>query len=161
MKLICICLLFKDRKSINICHSIMASKKKLKHYPQNVHGYEHHVKEIYKQCCLNDKTIYNTFDEVVKEVKNFLNDYKCNLQLKNEALSAIDMLIRDKGKTKNCDSTNHINIEILLPQIWSIIRSYDSSGKIIFVEQLADIMKGKCAQGRIIRLVQFYVIHHS
>ena len=139
----------------------MSKKTELKHFPRNVHGYEHHLKDIYQKCCLLDKKIYKPFDVVVKEVKQFINDYKCEDLMRKKALSTIDMILKDKTKKNNYDGTNQIKVEILLPQIWSIVQSYEESGKIIFIEQLADIMKGKCAQGRIIRLVQFYIVHNS
>lgn len=127
-------------------------------YPENVHAYEYLIGEKYQQCLKNDLTIYQSFDQCIDQMIEMIKNIQCDTKLKNKALISIE-LIKIKSHN-NHDQTNGIHIESLLPRVWNVIQSYEDSGKLAFIEQLADISAGQCAQGRSIRLVQFYINHY-
>ena len=128
-------------------------------YPENVHGYEYLIKEKYEQCLDKDLTSCQSFEQCIDQMIEMIKNAQCDIKLKNEALISIE-LIKTKNQN-NHDQTNSIHIESLLPRVWNIIQNYEDSGKLVFIEQLADILGGTCAQGRSIRLVQFYINHYS
>lgn len=130
-------------------------------WPSNVHGYEKKIKEIYQKCMNEDKEIYPPFNSVINEIHEYVVNCMIDQKIKTKALKAVHLLEKDHGTKRNIDDTNNINIGHLLPRVWQIVKKLEQSGKNVFIQQLADITKGSCSQGRSIRLVQFYIIYKS
>ena len=137
-------------------------KKKKSRLTLNVHGYENKIKETYLACLAKDTQSYETFDVVAVKMKQLvtLNEAKCSDDVIQKALKSLQLIVKVKGNKKNNDKTNLVQLEDLLPRIWAIIEHYQVSAQSVFIEQLADMSKGSCAQGRNIRLVQFYILNH-
>ncbi len=137
-------------------------KKKKGRLTLNVHGYESKIKDVYLECLAKDKQSYETFDAVTVKIKQLLNlnECKCSAETITKAMKSLDQIIKDKGNKKNNDKTNLVQLEDLLPRIWAIVEKYQVSAQGLFIEQLADMSKGSCAQGRNIRLIQFYILSH-
>jgi hypothetical protein len=134
-------------------------KKKKGRLTLNVHGYESQIRETYQKCLSEDNKSYEPFDDVAVKIKDLItSDSKSSNETKDRALKSLHLIVKDKGNKKNNDKTNLIELEDLLPRIWAIISQYDTSAQTLFVEQLADMAKGSCSQGRNIRLVQFYIV---
>ncbi len=134
------------------------TKRKKGQLTLNVHGYERQIKDIYQQCLDNDHRVYLTFSEVIPKIKSLITYSQCQEQLKINANKTILLFEKEHKTKKNHDKTNLIELDTLLPKIWHIIEKYEPSAQSVFIEQLADIsQKGACAQGRNIRLVQFYI----
>ena len=47
----------------------------------------------------------------------------------------------------------------VLPRVWRFVQLYEPSVQYIFLEQLAEIVRGRVAQDPALRLAQFYVPH--
>ena len=72
----------------------------------------------------------------------------------NEALSALDLFISDPSG--NSDGKNDVTVQMMLPMVYHNVSKFDRSGKMVFYEQLGNIISlGKCSQGRTTRLLQF------
>lgn len=133
-------------------------KKKKGRLTLNVHGYENQIRETYQRCLSEDQQSYEPFNDVAVKIKDLIQLGSFENEIKEKAQKSLQLIVKDQGNKKNKDKTNLIELEILLPRIWAIISQYDISAQAIFVEQLADMSKGSCSQGRNIRLVQFYII---
>jgi len=64
----------------------------------------------------------------------------------------LEKLVGEDGN--NYDRVNNIEVKKLLEMVWSLVKNYDESGKLLFLEQLGEISGGMCAQGRSARLLQ-------
>ncbi len=126
--------------------------------PLNVHGYENKIRDAYQKCVSEDTTEYESFDCVIEKIHNYISHCQCDSNQRKQALNVIRILKRHHKRPVNTDKTNSISIEEILPKVWKIVENYEHSAKMVFIEQLTDILKGSCAQGRNIRLVQFYII---
>lgn len=124
---------------------------------QQTHFYDGKFKDKYKKMILIDNRELlksETFESSIR----FITKISQNNSLKRNINRTINLFLNDKKN--NYDPTSGIKIEDLLPLITRFIKHYDISGQEIFLEQISDIIKmGSCCQGRINRLVQFY-IHH-
>ena len=73
-------------------------------------------------------------------------------------LETLRLLLHDTDN--NHDPLNGVRVEDLLPRTWRFVRHYEDLDA--FLEQLADVsVSGPCAQGRVVRLFQFYEFHMS
>lgn len=70
------------------------------------------------------------------------------------AMMIWNQLKRDVGSHANFDQKSNIRVESLLPLVWTLVRSWEDSGKSLFLEQWIDIERGMCPQGRVARLLQ-------
>lgn len=121
----------------------------------NTHSYDG---RWFDRC--NDIKIYNndnvlSFEDTIKDIKKDLQTFKhtdFNL-IKSDVEKCVNLFITDKSNNK--DKLNMVTVEELLPVVWCKVKHFDNGGKYIFYEQLADIVKGSCAQGRTTRLIQF------
>jgi hypothetical protein len=125
------------------------------------HDYDNKLLEHYKNLIKNDKgkiiTFDKTLDRIFIDLKRMRNKYIEFKKISNIVLSGLTLL--DNDRNNNYDNTNDIKVEELLPRVWNCVKDYDDSGKFIFYEQIVDIViSGSCAQGRCIRLLQFYNI---
>ena len=139
----------------------MSRLKKKSKLTLNVHGYEHKIRDIYQKCLSQDQKKYEEFDSVCIQIVSYIKNCQCGANLKDQAIKSIDLIKKGKISKKNHDKTNLIIMEDLLPRIWDIVRGYESSAQVVFIEQLADMSKGSCSQGRNIRLVQFYIMNQN
>lgn len=109
----------------------------------NTHYYDGKLKERYKK--LKETTVSDlTFSETIKEIENLVKENP-------RAKQIINLFKSPHG---NYDRANDIHIKDLLPLIWQHVKTYDESGKKLFIEQIIDIHNGKCPQGRTTRLLQ-------
>ena len=126
----------------------------------NTHDYDNQLKIRYKELREIDKINLiepDTFDNTIQEIYKDIRKKKYSIILEN-ALKSLYLFNYDRKN--NYDSINDINIEILLPLTWRFIKHYDDSGKILFYEQLSEIItNGSCPQGRVTRIFQFYSNH--
>lgn len=91
-----------------------------------------------------------TLDQCEIEIKELIEQKLIGIK-KAIGLKMLELLV---GEIGNWDSSNQINVHELLPLVWNIVRNYDDSGKLLFLEQLCDINGGQCPQGRVTRLLQ-------
>src|SRR3989338_134117 len=139
-------------------------KRKKKHIDMDklsldTHHYDHHLRELYKS--LRDRDLHELrqpadFESTLREILDILNS-SVNDPLKEKCLSVLTIFVNDIES--NRDSANDITVEDLLPRVWRFVREYELDEKMIFFEQLADVLGGRCAQGRTTRLIQFYAPH--
>jgi len=109
----------------------------------NTHHYDGRLKEKYK--LLQEKTQTKlSFEDTLKEIRILVKG-------NNKALKMLNKLSQPNG---NYDSKNDIHVKDLLPLVWVHVKTYDKSAKRVFVEQIVDIFKGSCPQGRTTRLLQ-------
>ena len=85
----------------------------------------------------------DTLDEIKIYSKNIID------------ISNILSLLKNDRKN-NYDSKNNINFENLLTYTWNKLKYMDDSIKKLFIEQLSDISKGSCSQGRTTKIIQFH-----
>ena len=91
-----------------------------------------------------------SFLECVEEIRAASIDSKYK-NLLNAALNLVSI-----DRKNNYDPKNDLHFEKLLPYIWNKIKLSDDQGvKELFFEQLADITRGPCSQGRTTRIYQF------
>lgn len=116
----------------------------------NTHFYDGKLKELVKHL---DGDAPVDFDETIADIAQDSEDLEHPYI--NNVTKCLELFKRDK--TGNKDNANNITVENLLPIVWdNVKKNYDDSGKIIFYEQLSDIVtSGPCAQGRTTRLIQF------
>lgn len=73
-------------------------------------------------------------------------------------LNTLKLFETDKNKENNYDHANDIRVEELLPRVMSVVESFDDSGKKLFLMVIGEISSmGSCPQGRITRLLEFYL----
>jgi hypothetical protein len=81
---------------------------------------------------------------------NLINISNLNPKQKIIAINMTNLLF----SKNDIDTTNNIAIYDLIPLVWFKVKDYDDSAKKLFLEQLIDINKGQCIQGRVARLIQ-------
>ena len=93
----------------------------------------------------------------LSEARAILKSSVTNKTISKRAEAALSLLETDtKG---NLDNINFMNAQLVFARVWRFVRLYDQGAQCIFFEQVADIMGGRCAQGRCTRLLQFYFTH--
>lgn len=94
-----------------------------------------------------------TLDKCYEEILELLNRSLMDIRAKNVCINILHELISDS--VSNYDPLNNIHVHKLLPLVWSLVKhKYDMTGKLLFLEQINDISKGMCAQGRTTRILQ-------
>ncbi|CAF0958933.1 unnamed protein product [Didymodactylos carnosus] len=92
------------------------------------------------------------FQDTLEDIRSWLNSKYTNVKRFKRAHRSVQIL--ETQRHVNFDNKNEINVEELLPILWSIVKKnpdlYDT-----FYEQLCDITGGSCSQGRSTRLFQF------
>ena len=126
----------------------------------DTHFYDYKIKDDYNSFLITDKKYLIqpiNFDKTLEEILNKIKTFPIN----NITVTALKTLILfNNDKINNYDKSNEIKLEDLLPLTWRFVKNYDRSGIYLFIEQLADIfINGKCAQGRNVRIYQFYHQH--
>lgn len=107
--------------------------------------------------------IKEIFDKIPIENPNMENIYnqirELSLSLKftrhNQVIQALGLFENDKQN--NYDPTNKVSVEDILPRLWIIVEKWEDSAKLIFLEQIADVVNGSCSQGRTTRLFQLII----
>jgi len=123
----------------------------------NTHYYDTHLKDLYKKCVSLDTNEIASFDSVIDEIKDQLNKINIDNNIKNNALSCLQLFQNDKAG--NYDSLNDINIQDLLPRVWNYIKKTGAIDEPWFYEQLSDVITaGSCSQGRTTRIIQYYTV---
>jgi len=126
----------------------------------DTHFYDYKIREDYNHFLNIDKkyliqpiSFYKTLEEILNKIKTF--------PMNNITITASKTLILfNNDKINNYDKLNKIKLEELLPLTWRFVKNYDTSAIYLFIEQLSDIfVNGRCAQGRNIRVYQFYHQH--
>lgn len=123
----------------------------------NTHHYDTKLKYTYRKLReLDDKMLVHaaSLDICLSEIKT-LGDELLDGRDKKKLDKVLD-LFRSGGKS-NYDDKNEIDAKDLICRVWRFVRKYED--KSFFLEQLIDILSGKCAQGRTMRLIQFYTPH--
>ena len=107
---------------------------------------------------IDDKTLAAPppFDECISEIRAAGKDILDGSDRK-KLEKVLDLFI--SGGKSNYDALNEIDAKELLCRVWRFVKKYED--KLFFFEQLIDILGGKCAQGRTMRLIQFYTPHIS
>jgi hypothetical protein len=151
----------KGKKIIETNEQKQSPKKK--GLSANVHGYERKLESGYKEKKRNDTFEYCDFNDAMTQIEKIISEFPFDddeehENMKRRALKTALLLRKDKEQKRNQDRTNNINIEDVMPRVLEVIKRYDNSGKMTFIEQMADVSKGSCSQGRVVRLVQFYII---
>jgi hypothetical protein len=93
-----------------------------------------------------------TFEESINDIVKLCDEI--NYSRKLEVHLCLRLFINDKNS--NHDNTNQVNVEDILPRLWTIVKKWDKDGKEVVLEQLADVVHGSCAQGRTTRLIQLF-----
>jgi len=126
----------------------------------NTHDYDNKLKEKYKIFIHDDdlnliKPL--NFKDTLNEI--YLKITKIPMQtFSNNAIITINYVFKDRDN--NLDITNDINFEDLLSRTWRFVKNYEENALYIFFEQLSEIFtNGRCAQGRVARIFQFYSYH--
>ena len=119
--------------------------------PSDTHSYDNKLHEIISQI----KTIPQsfTFQESIQEIIHLNNTLQH--PHKSQVLQTINLFTNDSEK--NYDPINRISVEDLLVRLVPIIKTWEQSAQLIFLEQLSDIYtSGSCPQGRCTRLIQLF-----
>lgn len=120
----------------------------------NTHFYDGKLSVRYQELCdqewKNNELI--SLDQSWKEIKILIIQLVENDQKKKIALNILKRL--QSNEMSNYDHKNDIHVHELMPIIWSHVRTYDKSAQKVFIEQLIDMQRGICAQGRVTRLIQ-------
>ena len=126
----------------------------------NTHYYDGTIGIIYKDLVkIDDNELINniSFNECLNEILNTLDNFKDNEI--DKILCKNTLFLFENDSKNNYDELNDIQLEDILVRTWKFIRFYEKETKLIFLEQIADIYNGSCAQGRITRIFQFYQFH--
>lgn len=120
-------------------------------YKLNTHYYDGKLKIKYQNLKheLEDQIIQ--LDQCWIEIKQLVMQETKGAQRKKANMILNKLRSNDHG---NYDKANDIHIHELIPYVWTKVREYDNSGKRVFIEQLIDITRGMCPQGRVTRLLQ-------
>ena len=126
----------------------------------NTHDYDSKLREDYKKFIIDDDLNLIKpldFKETLDEI--YLKITQIPIQpFTNNAIITINYIFKDRKN--NYDITNDINFEDLLTRTWRFLKYYEDNALYIFLEQLSEILtSGKCAQGRVVRIFQFYSNH--
>ena len=126
----------------------------------NTHDYDSQLRENYKKFIIDDNLNLIKpigFKETLHEI--YLKITEIPIQpFTNNAIITINYIFKDRKN--NYDITNDINFEDLLARTWRFLKYYEDNALYIFLEQLSEILtNGKCAQGRVARIFQFYSNH--
>ena len=138
----------------------------------HTHSYDGKLKH-YKTWMEEDKKqvswlLSNTlsFEKALAECKIENDKRECSTDKKARTAHC---LLLFASKTGNYDPTSDLSVEMVFPVIWAAIRSLPSRipekdcfiTKEGFFEQLADVIQGSCAQGRVTRLLNYYSLIRS
>ena len=99
-----------------------------------------------------------SFDKTINEMEEWLDRKYFNVKRIGRARRALNILRSERRS--NFDSRNEIDVEELLPLLWSQVKSEDDMHDTLY-EQLCDIPGGSCSQGRSTRLFQFLFVFDS
>lgn len=147
----------KKEEPIVIKHTSQLEVKQEKPTPSpqkltlNTHDYDGKLKEL-ATYLLEKYQADVTFDESIEEIKKLTEETK--YLRKGEVFRCLELFVSDKNN--NYDNTNNVKIENILPKLWTIIRKWETDGKLVMLEQLADVVHGSCSQGRNTRLLQLF-----
>jgi hypothetical protein len=117
----------------------------------NTHNYDNKLKDICKNIIEKYQPLMS-FEETIEKVRELAK--QLNYNRINQVDQALNLFIHDKNG--NYDSTNDIRVEDLLVRLFPLIEKWEDNCKIIFLEQIADVMGGTCPQGRCTRLIQLF-----
>ena len=117
--------------------------------PIQVHFYDGKLNNIY--------TKQHSFDNIQSK-KQKLEEYLPTIKLPH-ARQAYSMILRGLSTNKNYDPSNKIDASDVLLDL--LIHPNLKDVQDIFEQQLADILEGKCSQGRVDRLLQIWLALYS
>lgn len=119
------------------------------------HGYDGQIGLLYRQALILDQsTSLLKFEQAMNLVESWID---LSTKKNNPHLVAILDLLRSDPHG-NYDSVNQIHVEELLPRVVSIVKDFESTGIDLFLQNLAEIHElGSCPQGRVTRLLGFYL----
>ena len=117
----------------------------------DTHFYDTKLKDVWNNYINNNPDCPISFKTSIKETIKASIDLP---KVEKKEIDTVLKLLSDQLKD-NYDKKNQIKVSDLYPRVWIKVREFDPDGKKIFYEQLRDILKGKCAQGRTTRLIQF------
>lgn len=126
----------------------------------NVHEYDGKLGESYLEL-VNWDTEHlqpaQPFEEAMKEVSEFVIGNTSEKEM-SSIKNLLNML--STQHKSNFDSSNKIDFEDIMPRVWRFYRLVDDpDDKLVFAQQIADIRKGTCPQGRAgARLYQLYFL---
>lgn len=125
----------------------------------NVHEYDGKLGETYQELKKwdNDNLILDIdFEQTIKEmvqtaIKNYDGKFRKNV------INMITILQKDTGTKRNNNNSDNVLVEDIVPRIWRFYRNVNKEDQFIFFEQVCDILKGICPQGRAgARMFQLY-----
>jgi len=130
------------------------------------HNYDGQLGPIYHKLVekYSNETL-TSFDESLTEIYTWINKSRSfHDQIDNNQLRPnYDLVIKTLDLLKNhpednYDATNQIHVEDLLPRVVDVVKNFEISGCDIFLISLSEIIElGQCSQGRVIRLLNFYI----
>jgi hypothetical protein len=121
----------------------------------NTHHYDGQLYTLYQEIegMVKDPipSLETTYQEISELINTLLAD---NKKSRKETHNILNILRTSTGTPANYDSSNNINVDKLLPLVWTCVKKYDNSAKLIFLEQIQEMKNGLCPQGRTTRLIQ-------
>lgn len=117
----------------------------------NTHNYDNKLKDTCQQILEKYQTNIS-FEETIEKVRDMSK--QLNYDRMGQVEQTLHLFINDRNG--NYDSTNDIRVEDLLVRLFPLVEKWENSCKIVFLEQIADVMGGTCPQGRCTRLVQLF-----
>jgi hypothetical protein len=125
------------------------------YYDGKLKSYKEKLNEVIKKRIDEKKQNLFSFDESLEQAKKYVMSHATS-ENQHFALQTLKLFENSKD-LNNFDGTNEISVEDIFPILW--ITLVEISSEITFngfIEQLADVIRfGSCAQGRVIRLLNF------
>lgn len=122
----------------------------------DTHFYDGQLHDLYQQIISLTPTPIS-LETAYQEIAELINT-SLSPTTRQQTHQVLNILKNDRDKSANYDTANRINVDHLLPLVWTKVREYDTSGKLLFLEQLREMRGGLCAQGRTTRLIQMVEI---
>lgn len=122
----------------------------------NTHFYDGQLHDLYQQIISLTPTPVS-LETAYQEIIILINTLE-SAKVRQQTHQVLAILKNDRNKSANYDTANRINVDHLLPLVWTKVREYDTSAKLLFLEQLREMRGGLCAQGRTTRLIQMIEI---
>lgn len=123
----------------------------------DTHNYDGYYVNAYRKMASVVPPAKLSFIDTLKDIESHIKKRQDLLPwLKDAALRCL--FIFDSDRVQNFDNKNNIHLEQILPQTWEFVKTLGNDIQMVFYEQLADVVlrSGLCAQGRILRVMQFY-----
>jgi len=116
----------------------------------NTHYYDGKLKERYQELQQDNLASSLSISETLEEIRTLIKEVKHPQRVKLYRM--LQKLQHDNQG--NYDAKNQIHVKDLLPLVWAHVKDYEVGAQMLFLEQILDIYRGPCPQGRTTRLLQ-------